>query len=350
MIAGVITGLGILAILAAAAGFGGAIHPLGDSLAVFQLPSALTGMVMLMPATRQWFWPAAIVGTMSMLNVLWPKMVPTAPGTYTVYQKNLSFRQHEQAELAADILQRDTEIVTVQEVNEPNMAILEAIKTEYPTQAWCPFDFVGGTAVATKWSALGDVVCSDVGGLTTLKVQSPSGPVWLVSLHLHWPWPFGQDTQIEALLPVLEGLDAPIVLGGDFNWCPGATSYHESWRQAVRSIPVCCHRPITSRKWSQSPSTMYWPAAAPGRFCRCSIPIILVCWRGCHCRRRGKAGVAQRCRLQSSPIKAGSNGYFVRFSYPYSVISTWSSSLIENVPPTLPTNASTHRTIPGSSA
>ena len=220
MIAGVMTGLGMLAILAAAAGFGGAIHPLGDSLAVFQLPLALTGMVMLMPAKRQWFWPAAIVGTMSMLNVLWPKMVPTAPGTYTVYQKNLSFRQHEQAELAADILQRDTDIVTVQEVNEPNMAILEAIKAEYPTQAWCPFDFVGGTAVATKWPALGDVVCSDVGGLTALKVQSPSGPVWLVSLHLHWPWPFGQDAQIEALLPVLEGVDAPIVLGGDFNMVP----------------------------------------------------------------------------------------------------------------------------------
>ena len=55
MIAGVMTGLGVLAILAAAAGFGGAIHPLGDSLAVFQLPLALTGMVMLMPAKRQWF-------------------------------------------------------------------------------------------------------------------------------------------------------------------------------------------------------------------------------------------------------------------------------------------------------
>ena len=55
MIARVMTGLGVLAILAAAAGFGGAIHPLGDSLAVFQLPLALTGMVVLMLAKRQWF-------------------------------------------------------------------------------------------------------------------------------------------------------------------------------------------------------------------------------------------------------------------------------------------------------
>ena len=54
-------------------------------------------------------------------------------------------------------------------------------------------------------------------------------------------------------------------------------------------------------------------------------------------------------QTQEGPIKSGSNGYFVRFSYPLSVMRTWSSNLIEKSPFSGLTNASTHSTIPGSS-
>lgn len=252
MIVKVFTGLGLLAIVAAAAGFGGAIHPLGDSLAVFQLPLALIGMLCLIPARRAIFWPALVVGAMAMLNVLWPKLVPAMPGSYTLYQKNLSFRQHEPEGVAADILARAPDMVTLQEVNDPNKLVLQTIAAQYPSQGWCPFDFVGGAAVASHWPALGPVVCAEAGGMAALKVQSPEGPIWLVSLHLHWPWPFGQAEQIEALLPVLRDLDAPVVLGGDFNMVP--------WSALVARV-------------AEATGTVYSGARAPTYFIKGHAPV-----------------------------------------------------------------------------
>ncbi len=222
------TSAGLIAILGAAAGFGGSIHPVGDSLAVFQLPLALIGMVLLIPQRRAVFFPTAFVGAMCMLHVLGPKVIQSAPGPYSLYQKNLSFRQHEPGLVATDILRRSPDIVTLQEVNDANMVVLEALKAEYPGQGWCPFEFVGGVAVATKWPVIAEPVCADAGGLAALKARSPSGPVWLVSLHLHWPWLYGQAAQIDALLPVLAGLDAPVILAGDFNMVP--------WSALVRRV------------------------------------------------------------------------------------------------------------------
>ncbi len=213
----------------ALAGFAGALHPIADSLAIFQLPFALLGLVLLWRARRVVFWPAAVLTVLVATNVLWGKFAPTQPGPYTVYQKNLLFLLIDSQPIAADILAHSPDVITLQEVNTQNVGVLEALEGEYPNQGWCPSSSYRGTAVATRWPVLGDVLCSRTGGVTAIKAMSPSsGPVWLVSLHLHWPFPYQQSQQLEALLPLLENLDAPVILGGDFNMVP--------WANAVRAV------------------------------------------------------------------------------------------------------------------
>ena len=53
-----------------------------------------------------------------------------------------------------------------------------------------------------------------------MQLRTPDGPVWLVSVHLHWPYPYRQPEQVELILPILERLEGPVIIGGDFNMVP----------------------------------------------------------------------------------------------------------------------------------
>src|SRR5690606_10386601 len=48
------------------------------------------------------------------------------------------------------------------------------------------------------------------------------------ALHLGWPWPFGQDRQVERLRPALATIGDRAILAGDFNATP--------WSHSVRSV------------------------------------------------------------------------------------------------------------------
>ena len=74
----------------------------------------------------------------------------------------------------------------------------------------------------------GSARCEAASGMAAMQVETPDGPVWVVSLHLHWPYPMGQAAQVRSLVPQLESLSGPVVLGGDFNMVP--------WSHAMRVI------------------------------------------------------------------------------------------------------------------
>lgn len=228
MIRKAMTAAGLAGLACVAVGFGGTLHPVCDSLAVFRLPLALGAMVLLLLTPRAVFWPAMMIGAMTMISVLWPRLQPGAPGDIAVYQKNLSFELEDHAPVIADILARRPDVVTLQEVTEANTVVLDGLAADYPTQALCPWRTVGGAAIATRWPALGDPVCVEDSGFVALKVLGPSGPVWLVSLHLLWPWPHGQAEQVDRLIGLFEEFDGPVLLAGDFNMVP--------WASAVRRL------------------------------------------------------------------------------------------------------------------
>lgn len=215
--------------------FLGAIHPLGDSLAVFRAPLAVIGGVSILPLARA---GSKALGALGALLVLWSAYTVLAPrfefsvaldAPYTHYQKNMLFKMPSTIPLRSDILELAPDFISLQEVSKQNRPILASLKAQYPAQLFCTFSGVGAVAVASRWPLVaGSKRCAAKNGMAAMQVKTPDGPVWLVSLHLFWPYPIGQAAQVRALVPLLAALDGPIVLGGDFNMVP--------WSHTMRAI------------------------------------------------------------------------------------------------------------------
>lgn len=227
MVRVLVGGLLGLAVLGLVGGYLGALHPMGDSLAVGRAYAAVGVLLaagLVAAVGLRWMALAgAVVGLVAGVQVFRAYTVAGPEGDLLVYQKNMLFRNAELAALEADIRAADPLVVTLQEVSEPNLALLGALKDLLPHQLYCPFAAVGGTAVATALPPVRDnTICAP--GLAAMQVDFDGKRLWLVSVHLHWPWPYGQANQIAALLPVLEGLKGPVVMAGDFNmvvWAHG---------------------------------------------------------------------------------------------------------------------------------
>jgi endonuclease/exonuclease/phosphatase (EEP) superfamily protein YafD len=231
-----LVGLGLtLAILLVLLGFLGWLHPIGDVLAVgrgyavaavFVLAIAASVLGMRVAA----FWSilfALLAGTPVVLATIWPG----PSGGVVLYQKNLRFNNSELVALEADIRQTDPVAITLQEVSDPNRVLLAALADRFPHQHVCDSAQTRSVAVVTRLTPVpGAVVCAT--GLAAMQVivtdSQGDTKVWVVSVHLHWPWPYGQADQVAELLPVLEGLEGPILMAGDFNMV--------RWGQTVRKL------------------------------------------------------------------------------------------------------------------
>ena len=209
----------------------GSIHPVGDSFSVIQLPIALFGL-----ALSVFFFGRILRVVVLILSVLAIGQIgleflnSREAGPIAVYQKNLLSLNPEIPRTQADILKRQPEIVTLEEVTDQLAgSIQQGLAGRYPTWKFCKYNDVRGSAIASIWPEVaGSGFCAAQGNVAGIQVIGPNGPLWLVSLHLHWPWPYEQGDQVKDLLPTLEALEGPVVLGGDFNMLP--------WSNAVRQI------------------------------------------------------------------------------------------------------------------
>lgn len=210
-----------IAALPVLGGYLGRFHALGDSLAVFRLQSALllalvAGLALVF---RSGLAARAGLGiaTLALGPLAWAYLGPATPGgDLRLYQKNMLFKNNALAALEADIRAADPDVLTLQEVSAPNKALLAAISDVLPHQLWCSASGVGGTAVATRLPPMpGQEVC--LKGMAAMKVTGPKGPVWLVSVHLSWPWPYPQEAHLATIYAALEEMESPVVIAGDFN-------------------------------------------------------------------------------------------------------------------------------------
>ena len=217
----------VLTIIPLAGGYLGWLHPLGDSLAVgrgyaagalalLALVAGLSGMQM---AAFGSTLLALVTGAQVALAFLWPG----PPGVFLLYQKNMWHANADLAALAADIGATRPLAVTLQEVTEPNLALLQALKADYPGQLHCPEGGSGGNAVLTRLPVVaGSETCAP--GLAALRVEFAEREVWIVSIHLSWPWPKDQAGHVARLLPVLAAFERPVLMAGDFNMVGWANS------------------------------------------------------------------------------------------------------------------------------
>lgn len=210
-------------------GFAGALHPLGDSLAVFRIPIAvaLALWVIWSPWSAWIRWSIAVLCLAAMGQIVVQKYVSHPDGPITIYQKNLRFQNDQVQALAADIRATRPDIVALQELTSRNAALVRGLRTEYPYQASCALVDWARVAILSRWPVEGEI-CLEGLGLVGLRVMSPDGPFWAFSLHAFWPWPHGQSGQFDNILPILRDLEEPFVIAGDFNMVP--------WSHALRSI------------------------------------------------------------------------------------------------------------------
>lgn len=215
----------------------GALHPLGDSLAVFRWHFAF-GLAVVALTSAVFWWRRRVYWLLLVLPAVWiaggiwffgVKIGIASDFDYQVYQKNLSFQGTGEIALVNDIVATSAEFVTLQEVDQQNRLLLVELENTHPAQAYCDFWRVGDVAVASIFPRTeAEILCVERSGMVAMQVQTDHGPLWVVSLHLYWPFPYDQAAQVERLLPLLEALDGPVVVAGDFNMVP--------WSHVLRSI------------------------------------------------------------------------------------------------------------------
>lgn len=207
-----------------ALGLGGRVHPALDSLAVGRgvLVVGVLGFGLLALATgARRRWVLALVagvalqgGTMVGLGVPGGEVSGPSIG---FYQQNLLYARRGKTAWLDHIAAQDLDVIAMQEVSDANLDLLAALGARFPHQFHCrSARFVGGSALVSRFPIVpGTQTCTN--GLALMQVETGTGPLWVGSLHLYWPWPHEQAAQVKELLPVLAGLEGPRVIGGDFN-------------------------------------------------------------------------------------------------------------------------------------
>ncbi|MBL1437810.1 MAG: endonuclease/exonuclease/phosphatase family protein [Rhodobacteraceae bacterium] len=209
-------------ILGLIGGFFGAYHPVGDSLAVFRL-YALAALFFAMFGFAVWRQSLLTYFSLGLLCFgiysLRAQLVnPTPVAGFTLLQHNNLFK-NDTRDLVDYARATAPDIITLQEITTNSIPQLAAMREDYPYQVICPFAAVGGVAILSKFRIIGEQGegCIEGLGMVSARVEVPGGEITVVSLHLHWPWPYQQPTQIPDILSALESLKGPVFIGGDFN-------------------------------------------------------------------------------------------------------------------------------------
>lgn len=216
-------------------GFMGRVLPLGDSLAVFRLPNLLLlGALMVALRKTLFFYLALGLITLSAISIAiyyTPQNI-NEQNVYRLYQKNMSFTLEDISALKADILASETDFITLQEVYledeiKTNLEFVSELEAHFPYQLTCPFARVGGVAVLSRWPR-SESHCFDLDGVGAMKVKTPTGPLWVISVHLYWPYPYTQSQQVKRATKHIKDLEGSIIIAGDFNMVP--------WSHSIKSF------------------------------------------------------------------------------------------------------------------
>lgn len=220
----------VAGVLLLAASYAGALHPAADSLAVGRPFLALLLLGGGLAVRARVGAMAVMAGIAALAPILW-MMRPAAPPDgqgIVVYQKNLLYSVSDPSAVAADIRQSGADLALLQELSARNGGIAAALADRLPHQVICPAATAGTVAILSRWPLAAKPDCAADIGMAAVRLETPAGPLTAVSLHLTWPWPRDQAGQVDRLLPRLDALAGPVVLGGDFNAVP--------WSQTVARI------------------------------------------------------------------------------------------------------------------
>lgn len=227
---GVFVGFGLLAPLS----------PLADSVGHFRLHLAALLMASSLAILYFRHWKrGSILLSLSLIALLTidftsGQIASPDKGTnqteISLLQLNIKYSNKSFNKITDLIKKHNTDILVFQEVSRKNRQIIESLSEQYPYKVQCPFASTGAVAVLSRLPLAGAYGrgCAIRMGLGWLRVKVGNNEVTVASIHLHWPYPFGQNDQIKALYTTLKDLPRPVIIAGDFNAAP--------WSHAVSQI------------------------------------------------------------------------------------------------------------------
>ena len=160
---------------------------------------------------------SAIVAALSIYPA-WPFLSPHAPLSHPLklIQFNTLFSNPTPDRSLAWIKSEQPDFVMLQEVSSKTLAIYDGLAETLPFGAFCRFAPVGGVAMRSKFP-LTNQGCVEKQGMVWIRADVNGTQISFASVHLHWPWPFRQNSQIEWMQVSLKTIPRPVVLKGDFN-------------------------------------------------------------------------------------------------------------------------------------
>ena len=226
--------------LAILVGHLGWLHPALDAFSHLriQLVGLALATCLLLVVARMWNG-AAILGAVAVgsaaLTLPWLLPREALPGpAYVVMQQNLSFRNSNEAALLNRIAEVDPDILALQEIGGRAREMIDALRNEFSYVHQCRgVSAVGDVAILSRVPFADDLRARCTPGLAIAAVRLGDTSVAVGSLHLHWPWPFGQDRHVESLDRHVPTIATPGLLVGDFNAVP--------WSASVRALARMMH-------------------------------------------------------------------------------------------------------------
>lgn len=206
----------------------------------------------------------AAVAALSLAVV--PQWFPASPAPQAgasivrLYSANVWAQNTNVEAITASITAADADVVVLVELGDTPAAMLDQVLAGYPHHVATPrIERSSGAArsvIASRWPL--KMISDRLDGLHAVgaTVQTPSGPLNVLGVHLTRPGPFqeqwGQISQTMALDAVVSDLRGPVVVAGDFN----SVSSARIGRQIQRDLGLV---PAPG-----FPGT--WPSAVPSPF------------------------------------------------------------------------------------
>lgn len=225
---GLLVGFGLLAPLS----------PFADSVGHFRLHLAALLLISSLAVLyfRHWTRGSALLAlsVFALLTIDFTSNQTSNPESQnseiSLLQLNMYYSNKSPEKVIALVKQHNTDLVVLQEVSKKNKHIVDAISADYPYAMSCPFATTGAVVVLSKLPKAGEdsTGCASRMGLGWMRINVKGKEISIASIHLHWPYPFGQDDQIDALYTTLTEIPRPVIIAGDFNAAP--------WSHAVTRI------------------------------------------------------------------------------------------------------------------
>jgi endonuclease/exonuclease/phosphatase (EEP) superfamily protein YafD len=241
-----------------------------DLLSQFLIQAAVATVaaLLLFVVLRRWLASAmALMALVLQLSVLQPSAFPARAGdeverTVDVLFANVWGYNQRLPAMARAIIALDPEIVVLAEIDDRNRSLLADLAVAYPYRADCLSHWACDSVILSRLPILDDL--SGWQGrrriaMSAARIETGFGPLVVAGAHLDQPLPpkrlREQERQVAGLIEMLDPVEDPLLLVGDFNSAP--------WGRLLRGLAAGTGLEIAWGLEGTWPSILPWPLRIP---------------------------------------------------------------------------------------